>query len=362
MPGQAAGSRGAAALPVAFANLPAVVASALVTRRFKVDFLPGVLAHVADPEIAGRAIETEPKRVAQAIGPDFAAAPRLRVEGIVGRNGVGRRTIIGRCRAQVVGAGRRGRIDVDAQHLAQQRLGRTRGVVATLLKVGRIQGLAAIAGIISVAAVAHADPEMPVGSEMQIAAVVVVEILRNFQQHLFGSGRHRGGGRVRAGEARDARDQVYWSTRIAVVGVLDVQTAIGSVVGMKGNAEKAPFAGRVDGAGDVEKRGNQNLVVTVDDSDPAVALDDEAAAAAVAGMPDADRKVERGAAEGRLQLDVAGRPGLDRRQIQNEKQNAGKESGSHGMNSGSIGPPTSRMVLRKPAPVSIRQARPVDFG
>ena len=59
----------------ALAESPAVVAA----RDDAVDFLPGVLADVADPQVARRRVEAESPGVAQAVGVDLRAllAPAL---------------------------------------------------------------------------------------------------------------------------------------------------------------------------------------------------------------------------------------------------------------------------------------------
>ena len=52
---------------------PAVVFAADARRGLEVDLLERVLADVADPEVAGRAVEGEAPRIAQAVRPDLAA-------------------------------------------------------------------------------------------------------------------------------------------------------------------------------------------------------------------------------------------------------------------------------------------------
>ena len=59
-------------------------------RRLKVDFLAVILAHVADPQIAGDAIEAVAKRIAQTVRPNFiitdvvAGMPTPALNGLVG--------------------------------------------------------------------------------------------------------------------------------------------------------------------------------------------------------------------------------------------------------------------------------------
>src|SRR6185369_16991031 len=88
-----------------FARAPAPVDARLARRRV-VDLFVRVLADVADPDVAGRAVEGEPPRVAQAPHPGLAHCAGTRDERIVLRHAVRR-----------VANGRR----VDAQDLRQGR-------------------------------------------------------------------------------------------------------------------------------------------------------------------------------------------------------------------------------------------------
>ena len=129
---------------------PAVIFAADARRGLEVDFLERVLADVADPEVAGRAVEAEAPRIAQTVRPDLAARAGALGERIRRRNGV-----------------RRAVIDVDAQDLAEE-------LIEVLGVVVRIAAGAAVAG---------ADVEIAVGSELQLPAVVVRENrMRNRQQ------------------------------------------------------------------------------------------------------------------------------------------------------------------------------------
>src|SRR5690606_11279440 len=89
-----------------FAAAPAVVAAF----SDDVDFLPLLLADIADPQDAGLPIETPAPGISQAVGIDFrqTAAADIRV---VGRNTVGRAVV-----------------DVDPQNLAKPVIGRLRPV------------------------------------------------------------------------------------------------------------------------------------------------------------------------------------------------------------------------------------------
>ncbi len=116
--------------------------------RHEVDLFPGVLPDICDDEVAGCRVEGEFPGVAQSVGPDLwtAAAVRVRV-----------------ARGDRVGTASAWRRGVDPQQLAEQ------GVERLAVAVGRVAG-PAVAGA---AAVAGADPEHPVRTGDDVAAVVV---------------------------------------------------------------------------------------------------------------------------------------------------------------------------------------------
>src|SRR5262249_39523572 len=120
------------------------------------DFLPGILTHVSHEQtLAHSAIEGKSPRVAEAVGPDFAFRAIDANEWVIGRNRIGR-----------------ARVDIDAEHLAEQR--------AEFLAVPlRIAGRAPITGT---------DVKKAVRPECQLATVVVVKRLIEAQQHLTAIG------------------------------------------------------------------------------------------------------------------------------------------------------------------------------
>ena len=107
-----------------------------------VHFLPHVLPHVADPQVAVGRVEVEPPRVAQAVRPDLSAGAFHPDERIVVGDGV---------RAAVA---RRAR--VDAQDLAEQFAGVQRPAVRVVRRP----------------AVAERDVQQPVRPERQVTGVV----------------------------------------------------------------------------------------------------------------------------------------------------------------------------------------------
>src|SRR5207249_7683221 len=104
--------------------------------------LPRVLAHVADPQIAGLAIERVAPRIPQTVRPDLRPRAGPADEGVVARDPVGPPIA---------------RPGVDPEHLPEQ----------------RAQVLAPPVGIALASAVAQAEIEIAVGSERQVAPIVV---------------------------------------------------------------------------------------------------------------------------------------------------------------------------------------------
>lgn len=142
--------RPVARMTPALQTVPAVVEAQGRACRVKIDLLPGVLADVADVDVAGCAVEGEAPRVAQPDGPNLVGAC-LADEGVIGRDGVGVASI-----------------DVEAQDCPQQR----RGVLTVLL------------GVAAAAAVAQPDVEIAVGSEEDLPTVVVALGLVHRQDRL----------------------------------------------------------------------------------------------------------------------------------------------------------------------------------
>ena len=79
-------------LLIAFVDAPTVVCAA-DARQLKIDLFPALIADIANVHVAGRAVEAESPRVAQAVRPDFVARVGVADKGIVWRNCVGRVSI-----------------------------------------------------------------------------------------------------------------------------------------------------------------------------------------------------------------------------------------------------------------------------
>ena len=87
--------------------------------------------------------------------------------------------------------------------------------------------------------------------------------------------------------------------------VIDIEQAIALVLRVEGRAEQAGFVGAVvDALTDIEKKAGSGDVVAVGkDADYAALLGDEDAVAAVTGVVEEDRAVEREVGEGSVQSD-----------------------------------------------------------
>ena len=165
--------------------------------RQPVHLLEPALADVADPEVAGLAVEREPPGIAQAVGDNLGS--------------------------------RLGRVHVEGEELAQP-----------LREI-----LSAILGIAARTAVAQAEPEPAVGREGELAAIVV-------RIRLFLREEHAGGGLVHA--ASILPRPVLDHARVALdVGVVDVEERVGLVARMEREPEETLLAPRHHLVGDVEE-------------------------------------------------------------------------------------------------------------
>src|SRR5690606_26163868 len=138
----------------AFHDRPAVVATGLDP----VDLLPVGFSNVPDPDLSRLAIHGEAPRITEAIGPDLLAPP-LRVPDV--------RVV----RGNAVIEAARGVIHVEAEDLPEQ--------LRSVLRVAH--------GIERDTAIAEGDIEVSVGSEGDVASVVVVGVARRLdreQDHL----------------------------------------------------------------------------------------------------------------------------------------------------------------------------------
>ena len=290
----------------AFAVAPSVVAPA-GAGGFVVDLLAGALSDVADDHGAGAAeagvVEGPLPRVAEAEGPDLGPGVDRRVvdEGVVGGH------------AQAVGV-RRWHVDIDAEHLAEQRGGILRAVL----------------GIVAAAAVAHPDVEVAIGAEVQRAAVVVRVGLRD-GAGAVAPAQVEARGAV-GGEGVGERAAVARDDGVAVgVGEVEVAVAVRGVVGGAGHAEQAAFAPRGDlRAGEREVVGGLQGAgaggVAPDDADASTLLDDVLDVGCRRVLDEGDGRREP--------RDVGGggerREGLGRRDDRQSDQGEGEDEASHG--------------------------------
>src|SRR5437868_15401648 len=108
------------------------------------DLFDAVLADVADPKLSGQRIKAEPPRLAKAIGPNLRAGVCPAAERIIGRDGVGQRSVA--------------MVDVQAQHFAKEEPEVLPVTLWILLGTG----------------VAHAKVEIAIRAELNAAAAVVL--------------------------------------------------------------------------------------------------------------------------------------------------------------------------------------------
>ena len=160
---------------VALAHVPAVVAAA----SDDVDLLDVVLPHVTDPVVARLPVDRPLEGVAQPVRPDLAQSPVDADERVVLGN-------------PVVPVRSAAAVDVDTQDLSE-RHAHVLGVAAVHVPDDRADGVVAVVVgvdpeqlpvlVVRPTAVAELDVEHPVGSEDELAAVVVPLRLGHPEQH-----------------------------------------------------------------------------------------------------------------------------------------------------------------------------------
>ena len=176
-----------------------------------VDLLAGVLADVRDVEVTGLHVEGGTPGVAETVVHDLVVA-----------RGPDERVV----RGDGIAAG--DAVDVDAKDLAVELVGDVLGVAL---------------GVVGSAAVTGEDPEVPVGAEAELAAVVVrVGLVDGDHRRSAGAVRHLGVAGDRVPGDLDTP---------AVVRVIDVEVTVRLVLGVEGHAEKTLLAaGAGPAAGD----------------------------------------------------------------------------------------------------------------
>src|SRR3954469_4606209 len=149
--------------------MPAVIDRISRAFRAKVDLFPMILADVADPEIAGFAIEAPAPWIAETPEIDLVARVRRADKWIVGRNRILGRSA-GRGAAHFLVRGLAARVDVDAQHLAAKEILRRCGRVVAGRRVGVVRFFREALGepvrAAFLAAVADREIEIAVRTEM----------------------------------------------------------------------------------------------------------------------------------------------------------------------------------------------------
>ena len=181
-----------------------------------VDLLPSKVAHVGDVDLG--AVEAEPPRIAQPVGPDFGEALSAVGEGVVSRDVVGVTAV-----------------DVDADD-------------GTQLGVGI---LAVVEGVALAASVADGGIQIAVGAELELAALV------------GGGGRPllKGDDLAGSGGVSSVRvigiGPVLIDLAVAVrVAVEHEEPAVGRIVGVEGQTQQPPLGAALgaDQGGDIQER------------------------------------------------------------------------------------------------------------
>ena len=238
----------------AFHHLPTVVLPPAARAWLDVHFLPIVLTHVADVEVAGLLVEREAPGIAHPV------RPYLRRGRWASHKGVARGDAV---REPVV--------HVDAEDLSQELgtvLGVPRGIHGTL-----------------VSAVPGPAVQVAVGAEHDQPAVVVGE-----RRVIDQNDRLRGGG---VGDVRvRRRDGIARYLNVAAeIRVVNEELAVVGVVGVERHAEHAALAGEQHDAADVQERGGEQRAVA-NHFDPAWLLHDEQPGRVSGRLRDVERASE----------------------------------------------------------------------
>ncbi len=250
---------------VALAAVPAVVAA----HDDAVDLLAHRLADVADPELAGLAVEAHAPGIAEPKRPELVQARRPH-EGVVGRNRVGHHR------------------NVEAHDLA--------------VEAGHV--LRVVVGVAAAAAIAHRVVEEPIGSEREVAAVVVGLLLREAQDGRIGPVRRE---RHAVHADVEARDHVIGRTALRIG---EESMAIAREIRREREVEEALLAAgrQVDQGLEIEGQGPRAAGIRGEEGEDLPALLDRVPTIRVGRvLHEVDGLSEAQAAEGRLESDGRGR-------------------------------------------------------
>ena len=251
----------------AFSPFPTVVSAG----DDEVDFFAGALADVGGVEVALERVEGDAPGVAEANGVDFGAdvggVDGSAVEGggadegVVGGDGVvGGGAVDGGGGGGGEAAG--ALVDVDAEDGGEE---------------AAVDALSVVEVVVALAFVAGGEVEVAVGSEVEVATVVVVGAVELGDEDLFGVGVDEVGVREGGLEAGEADVEAVAEGGGGGDGVVDVKEAVGGVAGVEVEAEESTFASLVHNGGDVEEGGEVGVGEVGDDADASGAFGDEEA-------------------------------------------------------------------------------------
>ena len=283
--------------------------------RGDVDLLDLVLPHVADDHRAGRAVEREAIRVAQAHVPDLGGRRGERV-----------------ARGDRVAAGR---VRRDAQDLPQQ------GVLAAGARVvahGHV--LTVAVGVVLAAPVADADVERAVGSDLHLAPVVVglQAVGQRERRHAVGQ---------RAVGVRRIAQPLLHAQRAVGRRVEDPEATARRVVGRERQREQAPLAVLRRRARAEVEEGRRLQDAVAHDADRPAALDHEHARGVAGRRGDVRGRREVADLDELERVRVARRRGKGEQRRQHRGRGPPSDVGAH--DASAVCSRTCRMTPRRPS-------------
>jgi hypothetical protein len=135
--------------------------------------------------------------------------------------------------------------------------------------------------------ISHPDVKIAIGTEVQLASIVIIKGLIDFQKHSLGGVSHV---RIRSGRPILRNDRLeIWPAG----SVVHKKAAIVLVIRMKGDAQEATFATGGHERTNVQERSIQHCTV-LEDANSAFLLDDEEPVGTVSGVRDKDGQAQTG--------------------------------------------------------------------
>src|SRR5687768_394525 len=214
----------------AFHDAPPVILATRGGARLKIHFFKSLLPHIADVQIARRAIKGKPPRVAQAIRPDFRPRIGISSERICRWNTISFVAVF----------------HIDSQNFSEERLQILRAVLRITVRT----------------AIADADVKISIRPKSEMPAIMIILILQESHDHRF-SPRHSVIRIKRNLEARDDNEIALGTIRVVRGGcVVSVEMLSGRKTRRKGKTEQTLFEAGADYfGGNIKKGFGQNFTV-----------------------------------------------------------------------------------------------------